>query len=129
MRNLALPGLLGVFGRGYAEIFGASLLGTRCDDHLCRAPSAPYVSIIYTLPKWVAMRIILLRYNGSPLSGPEFVLRVARVVRERTAGFRAIYSGDLDAFKRAIASGDNTPYDVEDGGYWSLSLLEASDKI
>lgn len=75
------------------------------------------------------MRMIFLRYSASPLSGPEFVLRVARVVREGTAGFRAIILGDLDAFKRAIASGDSTPYDFEDSEYWSLSLLEASDKI
>ena len=75
------------------------------------------------------MRMIFLRYSASLLGGPEFVLRVARLVPGDNAGFNAVFSGDLDAFKRAIARGDNTPYDVQDRESLSWSLLEASDKI
>ena len=128
MRKLVLPGLLGIFGRGYAEIFGTSLLGSRCDDHSCRTPSAPYVRIVYTLPRWVAMRMIYLRYSVSFVSGPEFLLRVARVIRNNSVGIAVIF-GDLDRLKRAIASGDCTPYDVIGDERSSWTLLEASDQI
>ena len=129
VRNLALPSLFGIFGRGYAEIFGTSILGSRCDDHACRVPSAPHVRIIYTVPTWAAMRIILLRYSASFSSGPEYNLRVARVVGKQNAGFDAIVYEDfgLSFFKQAIASGDCTPYDIQDYGSGSWSLLEASD--
>ena len=74
------------------------------------------------------MRIILLKYSASFSSGPEYNLKVARVVREDNAGFDAIVSGDLNRFKRAIASGDCTPYDVK-ASYNSWSILEASDQM
>ena len=75
------------------------------------------------------MRMILLKYSASFSSGPEYNLKVARVVHEDNAGFAAVRSGDLDLFKKAIASGDCTPYDVIDHGSISWSLLEVSDKI
>ena len=75
------------------------------------------------------MRIILLKYSAPFSSGPEYNLKVARVVRSDNAGFAAVHTGDLDLFKRAIASGDCTPYDVLDFGSHTCSLLEVSDKI
>ena len=75
------------------------------------------------------MRIIFLRYSASFSSGIDYNLKVARVVREDNAGFAAVASGDLERFKRAIASGDCTPCDVRIVGSASWSLLEASDQI
>ena len=129
LRTLTIPSLNGIFGRGYAEIFGTSLLGNRCDDHSCRAPTAPYVRIIYILPRWLAMRFIFLKYSASFSSGIDYNLKVARMVRLGNTGFDAVYDGDLDRLKGAIASGECSLYDVQERGAGSWSLLEASDKI
>ena len=75
------------------------------------------------------MRMILLRYSAPFSSGPEYNLKMARMVRTDNAGFDAVCSGQLDQFKQAIASGECTPYDVLDFGPSPLSLLKASDKI
>ena len=129
VHDLSLAGLLGIFGRSYAEIFGTSLVGSRCDNHSCRAPSAPRVRIIYILPRWVTMRIIFLKYSASFSNGIDYNLKVARVGRPGNDGFAAVLKDDLDRLKGAIASGECTPYDVQKTGPCSWSLLEASDQI
>lgn len=123
--RLAFPGLLRSFGGGHVETFGVSLLGSRCDSRYCRAPFAPRINITYILPRWIAMRMILLRYTASAPGGPELLFKAARVVSWDNDGRRAIIDGDLDLFKLAIANGNFTPYDMDEDG---KALLEVSDR-
>ena len=124
-KTLAIPGLSRKFGHGYVETFGVSLLGSRCDNQSCKARFAPRININYILPSWIAMRMILIRYNASSPSGPEFLFKIARVVSWNNDGLRAIENDDLDLLKSAVANGSFTPYDIDQYGD---SLLGVSDR-
>ena len=70
--------------------------------------------------------MILIRYNTSALSGPELLFKVGRVVSWDNDGRRAIKLGDLDLFKRAMANGSCTPYDIDEKGKSLLEVCEST---
>ena len=93
----------------------------------CKASGVSYMQIIYFLPTWFAMKAIYIRYTSSPLHGPEWLLRIPRLVdSNKSRAFRSIRRGDLPGFKLAIASGECTPDDIDERG---ISLLRVSVSV
>ena len=70
------------------------------------------------------MKAIYFRYTSSQLHGPEWLLRIPRLVdSDKSRAFGSIRRGDLSGFKLAIAGGECTPYDIDERG---VSLLRVS---
>ena len=106
-----------MFGRGCIWTTGSPILGSRCDTELCKAHAAPRVSIQYHLPQWLASRMILIWLTSAPPSSPELLLRVSRVIQRDNPVCKVMrMEQGIDALKSAIASGDLTPYDVNECG-------------
>ena len=113
-----------LFGRAYLESKGTSWVGTQHHIQSCKASATSQIRITYFVPRWFAMRMIYIRYTSSPLHGPEWLLKIPRLVDEyKNPGFEAVERGNLSMFRAAIASGECTPYDVSEDG---LSLLSVS---
>ena len=124
-REIGPPRILSnVLGHGYVKTEGSFLRKTQCDTVLCKAHAAPRVSVQYRLPQWLASRMIFMWLTSCPRSGPEFLLRVPRVVDRGNAAFRAVIS-DVETFKLAITKGDCTPYDVNEFGFTIFSVRTA----
>lgn len=113
-----------LFGRAYLEKEGPSLVGASCNMSSCKASAVSQTRVIYFIPIWFAMKAIYIRYTSSPLHGPEWLIRIPRLVDEsKNRGFKAILKADLPMFRSAIASGECTPYDIT---RWGESLLIVS---
>ena len=88
----------------------------------CKTSAVSQTRVIYFIPTWLAMRAVYIRYTSSPLYGPEWIVRLPRLV-DFEGMFRILQSGDLSEFKSAIARGECTLYDIDESG---LSLLSVS---
>ena len=116
-----------IFGRARFESTGPSWIRSAGHIRSCKASAVFRMQIIYFIPRWFAMKAIYIRYTSSPLHCPEWLIRVPRLVDSNNSpAFRSISGEDLPAFKLAMASGECTPYDINEQG---RSLLRVSVSV
>ncbi len=115
-REAAIPGFLSFAIRNLP-------LSYSCNIDSCKCRAAPYMRIKYYVPTWFAYRMISIWFNGSPLHGPELLLRVPRVVPDSNPITESVKQGDLIQFQRLIAEGHGSPYDIVEDGHSFLTVI------
>ena len=117
--------LAAILGRVYLEKKGPSWFGASCHIQSCRTLAVSQTQVVYFIPTWFAMKAIYIRYTSSPVHGPEWLIRIPRLVNScNSRAFNAISDGDFPTFRSAIASGECTPYDINE---YECSILSVSN--
>ena len=112
-----------ICGRIYLENKGPSWFRAPRHIQSCKASAISQTRVTYFIPTWLAMKAFHIRYTSSPFYGPEWLVRVPRLVQFNEGMWQILQSGDLSTFKSAIARGEYTPYDINEFG---ISLLYVS---
>lgn len=99
---------------GALELSGFRFPNSRndCDVQSCKGPNPLLIRASICLPAWVARRVLSLWFTSSALHGPELLLRVPRVISRFDPVLQTLREGDLSGFKRLVAQGQGSPYDV-----------------
>ena len=106
-----------IAGRVFLENKGSSWFRTLRHTQSCKASAVSQTRVIYFIPTWMAMKAIRIQYTSSPLYGPEWLIRIPRLVKfSDHRAFPIISTGNLSEFKSAIARGEFTPYDIYEFG-------------
>ncbi len=103
---------------GNFMICGVRFPGSRtiCDIKSCEEPSPLSIRANFCPPAWVARQMLFILFTSSPLRGPELLLRVPRMASKESPIVQALNQGDLSSFKRIVAQGKASPYDVDEHG-------------
>ena len=122
VKPMFIPTVLrGVAGSGWAVVRGSKSGSDRCDYRSCHGHTEPCVEVQYTLPFWIAKRMIQMRIWSSPSHNPEALFNFPRVVSMWSSGFGAVRSGNINLLKMAMTNGECRPTDIDDHLGWSLS--------
>ena len=100
-----------------------------CNEFHCRRSTESSFKVVYQLPKYIMSRYISLIMRHGPLSGPEFLLRVPRVVSWSHLLWQYAKNGDLLAIQRLFAEGKASPYDLNPQGSNVLHYTANSDHL
>ena len=112
------------FGRIWVERKGSSWVEPSQHIPSCKASAVSQTRVIYFVPTWFAMKVYVIRYTSSPLHAPEWLIKVPRFVEQiQNSGYEAIFDGDLPMFRSSIATGECTPYDVDEEGRSMLRVI------
>ena len=116
-----------LYGRVCVERKGSSRVGASHHIQSCKASAVSQTRVIYFVPTWFAMKAYDIRYTSSPLHAPEWLIKIPRLVDwSHNRGFTAVYKGDLGMFRSAVASGECTPYDIDEDGDSILFVIISS---
>ena len=87
---------------------GLPFFTASCDQKACRRRSRSSLRFTFYFPSWFLARAILANAAYSPNSGPEFLLRVPKIIPPRSDIFHFAETGNLqgiqDLFERGLAS-------------------------
>ena len=103
-------------GCGRIEFSQLPVVGPSCNLQSCRQKNGPFLRINYILPTWIAQRMISLWFSSAPPHGPEFVVRLARVVHYCSPVMEAIKCRRLEQLKSLMVAGLASPADVDPAG-------------
>lgn len=81
-----------------------------CNIKICKRSALTSVTVQYTLPVWVAGKMVAAFYKSAPLSGPELLFKVARV--HDSDVFYYASRGDLKGIQALYSSGEASIHDV-----------------
>ena len=113
-----------LYGRVCVERKGSSWVGASHHIQSCKASGVSQIRVIYFVPTWFAMKAYDIRYTSSPLHGPEWLIKIPRLVSlYGNSGFKAIQLRDLPMFRSLIANGECTPYDITGTGISLLNVI------
>ena len=87
-----------------------------CNEFQCRRSTKLSFKVIYQLPKYIMSRYISLAMQYGPLGGPEFLLRIPRVVSWSHPLWQFAMNGEHLAIQRLFAEGKASPYDLNPQG-------------
>ena len=87
-----------------------------CSEFQCSRPPEPSFKVIYQFPKYLINRYVSMMMQYGCSSGPEFLLRVPRVVPWSHLLWNYAINGDLLAIQRLFAEGKASPYDLNPRG-------------
>ena len=94
----------------------------------CHCLGSPKLHIIYQLPGLLAQRYVFIAMHYSYMAGPEFILRMPRVVPWSHLLWRYSINEDLSAIRRLYSEGLASPYDVDARGLNALMYVMRRDK-
>lgn len=86
-----------------AQFSGPSWLRPACTHPKCKRKLLHPTGFQYTLPLWLAGKMYAAWYRSAPLSGPEFLLKVARV--HESNAFYYAQEGDLERLQALYSAG------------------------
>lgn len=87
-----------------------------CSEFNCSRPPEPSFKVVYQFPKYLINRYVSMMMQYGRSSGPEFLLRVPRVVSWSHLLWKYAINGDLLAIQRLFAEGKASPYDLNPRG-------------
>ena len=87
-----------------------------CNEFHCHRSLGPPFKVFYQLPKYIMSRYILMVMQYAPSSGPEFLLRMPRMVPWSHGLWDRVRNGDLLAVQKLFAEGKASPYDLNPYG-------------
>jgi hypothetical protein len=105
---------------------GIPVLTPSCTEVNCHQRSAPSIEVTYHFPNWFLYRVLSLNLRLSSLAGPEFNLRMPRMVNWTTPLWQKSQVGDIHAVQALFGSGRASPYDVNAYGQSSLHVSPAT---
>lgn len=87
-----------------------------CNEFHCRRSSEYSFNVVYQLPKYIMSRYISMTMQYAPLSGPEFLLRMPRMVSWSHLLWIYATNDDLLAIQNLFAEGKASPHDLNPQG-------------
>lgn len=105
-----LDNLTGSFKITYSSI---PILQPICSFQNCRVRRKAAIDFQYNFPKWLLRRIITFTLFISRQKGPEFLLRVIRVISSKSELFNKMRANDLEGVRQLLESGKVSIYDVD----------------
>ena len=87
-----------------------------CNEFHCRRSPESSFKMVYQFPKYIMSRYISMIVQDAPLSGPEFLLRVPRMVSWTHMLWKYAKNGHLSAIQKLFAEGKASPYDLNPHG-------------
>ena len=84
----------------------------RCDVNACTQRTSPTAVFAYYFPQWLVARVALLTVKLSSYDGPQFSLRVSRVVDGNSNIFGYIQRGEIDNVRELLRQRVMSPFDV-----------------
>ncbi len=91
-----------------------------CNEFHCRRLPECSFRVVYQFPKYVLSRYISMVMHNTPLSGPELLLRMPRMVSWSHMLWKYANNGELMAIQKLFAEGKASPYDVNPMGSSAL---------
>ena len=82
-----------------------------CTVLTCKRIAQSSISVQYLLPVWLATTLISAWYKSAPLSGPEVLLKLVRMVR--TDAYYYASQGAVDKLRSLYAAGKASIHDVD----------------
>ena len=108
------PAFLGrFFGNLFIGYTGLPKVVQPCDDHDCIQRTSPMAVVTYFFPLWLLARALFLTVKLSSCDGPQFCLRVPRVVRSNSAIMEFASRGDVGGVKQVLQERLGSPFDCE----------------
>jgi len=107
-----------------AQFSGPSWLRPTCTHPKCKRNLPRPVGIQYTLPQWLAGKMFAAWYRSTPLSGPELLLKVARVHQSKAyyyaekgnlEGLQELYSDSRALINDMNPTDGGSAFDVSAG--------------
>ena len=92
-----------------------------CNEYRCRRSPESSFNVVYQLPKYVMNRYISITMQYTSLGGPEFLLRMPRMVSWSHLLWKYAINGDLLAIQKMFAEGKASPYDLNPQGSNALN--------
>ena len=83
-----------------------------CNELYCRRSPESSLNVVYQLPKYIMSRYISISMQYAPLSGPEFLLRVPRMVPWSHLLWKYLNDDNLSAIQKLFAEGRASPHDL-----------------
>ena len=122
-----LPWILGVI-IGRIDI---QYIGTRppCNELHCHPSPETWFKVVYQLPEYIINRYLSMIVQYGHTGGPEFLLRVPRVVPWSHLLWNYTIKGDLLAIQKLFAEGKASPYDLNPRGSSALFYIGNRDPL
>ena len=109
-------------GMLFAGYTGLPVNKQTCNRRFCKNREQTFsATFSYYFPWWFVKRAFVTTFRLSALSGPEFTLRVARVIPDTSPIFQLARAGNLQGVKYLFENNLASPYDIG-GGLGSTPL-------
>ena len=102
-----------LIGSMYVTYSGVSKLSAKCSTTLCKRGSRSKATLSYTLPSWLARRMIQMWVSGGPTEGPELLLKTRRVIKHDA--YYHCERGNIVALREMYVKKQATLHDVNPG--------------
>ena len=103
-----LTHFLGTLFIGYA---GLPRVIQPCNVPGCTQRTGPTVTLTYFFPVWLLARALFMAMKISSCDGPQFCLRVPRIVSNSSAIFTVARKGDVEGIKQILQQRQGSPFD------------------
>ena len=117
---------LGLLFLGYA---GLPMITPPCDTKFCMQPTSPNAIVTYHFPLWLLARVVAVAIKLSMHEGPQFSLRVSRVVDGSSGLFMAIQFGNVDQVKALLYKRIDSPFDVSSVTGYSALMVRTFENL
>ncbi len=95
----------------------------------CNCPGHTGLAVFYRFPNFILERYIMMVMQMTYIDGPEFLLRVPRVLPWTHLLWRYSVCGDLQALKRMYSNRTASPYDVDPSGRNALVYASRQENV
>ncbi|KAL9101752.1 MAG: hypothetical protein Q9163_003028 [Psora crenata] len=99
-------------------------------SRVCKCTGTSFLKVFYQFPQFIIRRYISFAMHQNSIAGPEFILRLPRVMPWSHMLWRYMRDGDLQAVQKMFKDGLASPYDINVRGRSALgyaSRLETCD--
>ena len=117
-----LSRFLGLLFLGYA---GLPMITPSCDSKECTQRASPVAVAAYYFPLWLLARVVSFTMKVSHFEGPQFSLRVSRVIDGGSSIFGLVQNGETSAVKELLQQRITSPFDISHtSGYSALMVSQ-----
>ena len=100
-----------------------------CSEFHCSRSAESSFKVVYQFPDYLINRYVSMNMQYGRSSGPEFLLRVPRVVPWSHLLWNYAITGDLSAIQKLFAEGKASPYDLNPRGSSALYYIRNRDPL
>ena len=106
---------------------GLPVITPSCNVSECAYRASPVAVVTYHFPLWFLARVVSVAMKGSYFEGPQFCLRVSRVIDGSSNIFSLVERGETGALRQALQKRIVSPFDISHTT--GLSLLMVSQFV
>ena len=118
------PQLLNLFfGMLFGGYVGLPMVTPPCDVRSCNQRAHPAVMAVYSFPHWLLARVVYLSVKLSTYEGPQFSLRISRVIDGASNVFHFIEYDRIDELKEVLRQRTFSPFDISHNTGFSILMV------